>query len=110
MSDTVVSFSASDVDREKLRRILSRHVAYDHARSLRGSVLVRMVMVTAFDVALWSSRLIPAAAFWGVLGAAALAVAVALLREARARGSFDREVSGVDVRLERMSHGSIQTD
>ena len=102
MSETVVSFSPSGLDRDKVRRILAEHLAYDRARLFRGEVFQGVLLLIAIALIIRSVGLLPASTFWTVLGTAAAAIAGALVRELRARGRFDRELTGVNARIEEL--------
>ena len=105
MSDTVVSFSSSGLSCDKLRRILAEHAVYDQARVTRGAVLQGVLLLGAIDLTIRSVGFLPEAAFWTVLGLAAIVMAGALVRELRARGRFDRELTEVNVLIEDLQQG-----
>ena len=66
---------SSDVEPERLRRLLADQIAQDQARAFRRYFLTRLALiVAAVWVLSWPIPLLPHTVFWSLLAAAALAI------------------------------------
>ena len=66
---------SSDIEPDRLRRVLADHLAQDQARAFRRFFLTRLALI-AFGAWLlaWPIPLLPHTVLWALLAAAALAV------------------------------------
>ena len=65
---------SSDMEPDRLRRLLADRIAHDRAREFRRYFLKRLAVIAAVTWLLGWIHLLPRTVFWAVLAAAALTI------------------------------------
>lgn len=65
---------SSDMEPDRLRRLLANQIAQDQARQFRNYFLTRLAVIAAATWVLGWLHLLPRTVFWAVLAAASLAI------------------------------------
>lgn len=93
MGDRAIAFRSSDVDRGRLRQILSTYFAYERARTIRGRLIRGSVLVGLLALAATRDTHVAATFSEGIVVLIAVAIAVAVAVEWRIGHSLERQLS-----------------